>query len=199
MIQIANIVGDYKRVYNNTNFDIELLSNNDKIVEGLPNLLIGYDSILKLNPNQDILEKKYTNGLYWTFSTSEKIDDFYRDIDWFIMNIFKIYEELYSFEIIDPIFYKNFNEKNLSDIISKLDIKNVIVLNKKIYIKTIKTIYCISFELLSFFNINQNMVLETIEKTQEIKIIKKSDFDKYKEYFKDLTLFERYYICYQEE
>ena len=81
MRYIANIITKSKinlgSFFNITND----LNNVDK---SIPTLIIGWDEVKKIFPEQNILEKKIDDMLYWTFSKREKRYQYEIDLENFI-------------------------------------------------------------------------------------------------------------------
>lgn len=98
MKYIANIITNNK-IEISSFFNIT--SNISKIDINLPTLIIGWSEVKKLYPEQNILDCKINDNLYWTFSKREKRFKYEQDLENFIK---KVISELNS-----KINYRFFN------------------------------------------------------------------------------------------
>ena len=87
-MKIANIVSKTKK---NVSQDFNVVDSMDKIIHGIPTLIIGFKYVCDLYPDFDVLEKKVVDNIYWTCQKNEKRDKFEEDLEWFIN---KVYSEL---------------------------------------------------------------------------------------------------------
>jgi hypothetical protein len=83
---IGNIVTDSK-------IEITSLFNVTRdykcIDKNIPTLIVGWEKVKELYPNQDILDNRINDDLYWTFSKREKRYQYEKDLNNFINNVIK--------------------------------------------------------------------------------------------------------------
>jgi len=117
---IANIVS----VANvNVSCDFNVVKSLDLTVQGLPTLIIGWDYIKKHYPDYDIIDRKLSDNLYWTFKKTERRELHEEDIYNFVERVYKQLTKDIKYTFIDPIIF---------------DRKTIIKLKKKIN----KKIFC---------------------------------------------------------
>lgn len=78
-----------------------VVSDLKNIDISIPTLIIGWDNVKKLYPEQNILNNKINENISWTFSKREKRYQYEKDLKKFIENVVK--------EINDKINYHFFN------------------------------------------------------------------------------------------
>lgn len=84
MRYIANIITKSK-INLGTFFNITNDLNN--VDKSIPTLIIGWDEVKKIFPEQNILEKKIDDMLYWTFSKREKRYQYEIDLENFVSRV----------------------------------------------------------------------------------------------------------------
>jgi hypothetical protein len=98
MKYIANIITHSKLdVSNFFNVTCDFYS----VDTNLPTIIIGWNNVKELFPEQDILTKKISDTISWTFSKREKRHQYEKDIDVFIKGVIS--------SLDDKINYKFFN------------------------------------------------------------------------------------------
>jgi hypothetical protein len=163
-MKIANIISDNK---------LDLLEefNQIKLIEesipGIPTLIIGWDKVKKKYPDYDILNRKISDNLYWTFKKIEKRDLHEEDLFFFIKNTYLNLIKDIDYIFIDPI---QLSKKSLLKIIRKILNENKIISfknEKMVYIYCDKYIFGVDLKLINFIGYDAEKI--------ERKIIKKSN------------------------
>jgi hypothetical protein len=84
MEYIGNIVTDFN--IETTKF-LNVTSDTNSINFSLPTLIVGWDKVKKLYPEQNILNNKINDNVTWTFSKREKRYQYEKDLSAFIKEV----------------------------------------------------------------------------------------------------------------
>ena len=101
---IGNIVhNNPKKEYKNFN----VVDSLDKIIEGLPTLIIGWDIVKQINPDADFLNRKLSNNISWTFNLTERRDLHEEDLYYFIKNCYNNLISKVKYNYIDFLLFND--------------------------------------------------------------------------------------------
>lgn len=92
-ILTKNKIGDVK-LFN-------VVSEKDKLIEGLPTLIVGNSLTKELEPSYDILNWKIRDGLYWTFGPRERRQTFEQDLRMFQDKAFLRLKEKIRYQFVN--------------------------------------------------------------------------------------------------
>ena len=81
MEPIANIITEE---YIDVPYFINVTGSTGNIVEGIPTLIVGWETVKKLYPSANILKRDLSEDLKWTFGRREKGDIFEKEMDSFL-------------------------------------------------------------------------------------------------------------------
>ena len=102
-MEIANIVSTSKI---NVGPEFNVVENMDEIVfTDLPTLIIGYDTVCDMygEDNLNVMNRKISKELFWTFKRNEKRQICDIDIEDFIRYSYKKYTKNINYVDLDPI------------------------------------------------------------------------------------------------
>jgi hypothetical protein len=105
IIIVGNIVTEdgITNVPNNFNvINFESYENETSV----PTLFIGWENTKRILPQSSILNKKITDNLYWTFSSTEKRTIFENDLKSFIQKSYQDFTKNIPYYTLDPIILK---------------------------------------------------------------------------------------------
>lgn len=186
---VANIVSSSKI---NVSEDFNVVQSMDDIIQGLPTLIVGFDYVNKHYPDFNILDKKISENLYWTFKKTERRDKHEEDLYWFMVNSYNDLIKDISYIFIDPLQYKS---KVLWKILRKINkIIDLIVFenNDMIYIYGEKYIFGVDLRLLDFIGLKKHKVKRLIKANCSVFLDKNEILIEYKKYVEDLGLQVKY-------
>lgn len=176
-MKIANIISDAKldllEEFNQVN------SIND-VIPGIPTLIIGWDKIKKKYPDYDVINRKISDNLYWTFKKIEKRDLHEEDLFFFVKNTYLNLIKDIQYIFVDPI---HFTKKNILKIIKKLLNDNNLISfkhEKMIYIYCDKYIFGIDLNLLKFIGYDPDKIENKINKKSKVFLSNNNIFIEYK-------------------
>ena len=154
-MKVANIVSTSK-VEAPEEFNV--VNSVNEIINGLPTLIIGYDTVNNLYPDFDIINISLGENKYWTFKRTEKRDKYEADLKWFISKVYSDLTNDISYVFVDPIQYKG---KTLIKIIKKIySLKDPIAfLNEQmLYVYGESFIFGIDLKLLGFMGVDTDKI-----------------------------------------
>ncbi len=181
---IANIISDNKldlpKEFNQVN-TLEEISND------LPTLIVGWYNTNKLFPNQDILERKIKDNLYWIFKKSEARDKHESELFDFIDLSYKSLVKDIQYIFIDPI---NYSLSKIKKILFKLyNSKDIIAYQYKdmLYLYTNKLIFGVDLRLLKFMGFNIDKIKQKTGKNTCAFLDTTEILIEYKDYIEKLN------------
>lgn len=130
--------------------DFNVVDSIDKIILGIPTLIVGFDLTESLYPDFDVLDICVEDNIYWTFKKIEKRDKFNEDLDWFIIKVYSDLIKDVNYLFVDPILLK---PKTLIKIVRKIySIEKLItyVYNDMLYIYGDKIVFGVDLKLFKF-------------------------------------------------
>lgn len=148
---IANIISKNSI---NVSQDFNVVESMDKIIHGLPTLIIGVDLTELLYPDFDILDRCIEENMYWTFKKTEKRDNFNQDLDWFITKVYTDLIKKVNYVYIDMIQYK---KQTLIKIVRKIySLKNIVTFihNDMVYLYGDNIIFGLDLKLAKYMGMN---------------------------------------------
>jgi hypothetical protein len=186
---VANIVSKNKI---NVSEDFNVVQSMDEIIHGLPTLIVGFDYMDKHYPDFNILDRKISENLYWTFKKTERRDKHDEDLTWFMVNSYNDLIKDISYVFIDPLQYKT---KVLWKILRKInEIKNIVtyVNGDMAYIYGEKYIFGVDLRLLEYVGFKKDKVKRMIKSKSSVFLDQNEILIEYKKYVEDLGLKVRY-------
>lgn len=197
MIIVGNIVSNDKitGVPSNFNFltmDEYLKSNNND----LPTLIIGWELAKTNFDKASILKKKISDGLYWTFSTTEKRGVFEDDLKKFIKRSYDDLVKGIKYFNIDPINYKiNSTEELLEKMKSLAGGFAYLYSDKVVYVYHNFNLFSIDLDQLDFIGFEREKVLSRLK---EDTIFVKNEEKNFKNELKYLNIKYIPYLMFKD-
>jgi hypothetical protein len=116
MEYIANIITKGK-IKNSLFFNITSDFNN--INKNIPTLIIGWEETKKLFPNQNILDNKINEHIYWTFSKREKRHKYESDMNSFLEEVLSFFNKSVNYHFFNYILSTEDKKNNFIKYINK--------------------------------------------------------------------------------
>lgn len=176
-MKVANIVSDSKV---DVSKDFNIVKTTDEIIDKIPTLIVGWDFIKEKYPDYDILNKKLSDNVYWTFKKTEKRDIYEEDIFNFIELSYKSFVNKTTYIFIDPI---HRSRKEIKKILKKIySFKKIISYEHghMIYIYGENLIFGVDLNLIEFIGLNINKIKTKIIQISNIFLTEKDIFIEYK-------------------
>lgn len=197
MIIVGNIVSNEKITgipsnFNTLTMDEYLKSNSND----LPTLIIGWDLAKTNFDKASILKKKISDGLYWTFSTSEKRGVFEDDLKKFIKRSYDDLVKGIKYFNIDPINYKiNSTEELLEKMKSLAGGFAYLYSDKVVYVYHNFNLFSIDLDQLDFIGFEREKVLSRLK---EDTIFVKNEEKNFKNELKYLNIKYIPYLMFKD-
>lgn len=197
MIIVGNIVSNDKITgipsnFNTLTMDEYLKSNSND----LPTLIIGWDLAKTNFDKASILKKKISDGLYWTFSTSEKRGVFEDDLKKFIKRSYDDLVKGIKYFNIDPINYKiNSTEELLEKMKSLAGGFAYLYSDKVVYVYHNFNLFSIDLDQLDFIGFEREKVLSRLK---EDTIFVKNEEKNFKNELKYLNIKYIPYLMFKD-
>ena len=158
-MKIANIVS-----VNNINVseDFNVVSTMDKIIHGIPTLIVGFDIVNKLFPDFDITERQVEKDLYWIFKKTERRDAFEVGLKWFKEKIINDLSKVISYVFVDVMQYKSKSLRKITKKLLNIEKKYSFINGDMIYIYGENIIFGVDLKLMSFVGINSETLKNRI-------------------------------------
>lgn len=173
MKYIANIitksrldVSDYINVTKDiTNVDLSI-----------PTLIVGWSNVKEIYPNADILNKRITDTVSWTYSNREKRQEYEPDLSKFIKNSFDRLDTMVKYTFFNVLTTRLSKLKNLIKYMDSANDKVVYITDKHIYVYDGKQVFGISLSDLEFCGIKKEKIVKIVERNNKNRIIFNDSF-----------------------
>jgi len=180
--------------------DFNVVESIDRIINGLPTLIVGWDYVKEKFPDYNILNRTLGPNIFWTFKRTEKRDWFEEDLFNFTEYSYKLFIRNITYIFCDPII---FSKKKLLKIIRKIYFSSSIISyehDSMIYLFLDNFIFGIDLNQLMFLDINVEKIKTKVKRVSKLFLTKDDIFIKYKkrvEYLDNQCKFVPY--LYQKE
>lgn len=174
---LGNIISGTKI---NISDEFNVVGSMDNIIHGLPTLIIGFDIAVKHFPDLDVITRKATNDIFWTFKKNQKREIFEEDLYNFIRFSYKRITDSLRYYFIDPL---QLNYKLIKRLLIKLyGLSNPISYqhDNMIYIYGDGIIFGLDLTLLEFINLKIDKIIKKISVKSNVFLNKNQIFIEYK-------------------
>ena len=176
-MKIGNIVSTTNI---NVSEDFNVVQSLDDIIQGLPTLIIGWDYVKKNYPNYDIIDRKLSDNLFWTFKKTERRDFHEEDIYKFVLNTYAGIVKNITYHFVDPFML---TRKSIIKILTKLKSTKTIAYchDDMCYIYFDNIILGFNLSFLEFIGLNREKIIKRIIEKTSIFLSKDNIFIEYKQ------------------
>jgi len=159
--------------------DFNVVQSLDKIIQGLPTLIIGWDYVRQNYPDYDIIDKKLSDNLFWTFKKTERRNVHEEDIYYFIQNCYNNLIKDIVYHFIDPF---ALTPKSIKKLLKKISSSKSISYHHEnmVYIYIENFILGVDISLLEFMGFSREKILSKIKTKTSIFLNKDMIFIEYK-------------------
>ena len=181
-MKIGNIVSTTNI---NVSEDFNVVQSLDDIIQGLPTLIIGWDYVKKNYPNYDIIDRKLSDNLFWTFKKTERRDFHEEDIYKFVLNTYAGIVKNITYHFVDPFML---TRKSIIKILTKLKSTKTIAYchDDMCYIYFDNIILGFNLSFLEFIGLNREKIIKRIIEKTSIFLSKDNIFIEYKQMVESL-------------
>lgn len=163
-----------------------LVTSIDECISGLPTLLVGLDYVREYD--LDYMDRKLTDGRYWTFTRKESRKHHVIDLDSFKDFCFKTIIEKMDYIFVDPIQFTLSKMKKVLHKINTLD--NPVTYNHEgvmLYIFSENLIFGVNLNLCNYIGISVDKVINKIKVKSSVFLDHEDVLIEYKEYMERLN------------
>jgi hypothetical protein len=164
--------------------DFNLVDSLDKTIQGMPTIIVGWKFVKQSFPNYNILDRKLSPNLFWTFEKTENHELFDEDFYKFYIYTYKSLTKELKYIFLDPFymtkeqlnkFYINVIKKSV--VLHFFDNKRSI---NMMYVYDNKIIYGLDLYLLKYCGYDINKITENIHKNANVFLESNDIFIEYK-------------------
>lgn len=130
----------------------------------LPTLIIGWDNVKNIYPNANILDKKISENIFWTYSNREKRQEYEPDLAKFVKNVFDNLENNVKYIFFNVLTSRLKKIKGLITYVNSPFKKIIYVTEKNIYVYDYKLVIGISLSDLEYYGLNRDRILKYLTK-----------------------------------
>lgn len=164
-------------IYSKTKLDIEpffnVISNEKDIIDGIPTLIIGWDSVKSLYGEVNILDKKIKNGTYWTFGKRERRNIMEVDIQKFKKSSITLITNKVKYKYFNLLTEQNDDKRRFYEFLKDSSEKSVFSFNNMLYIydKKEDTVISISLRDVEYIGGSVKKIFSILYGNKNIKVI----------------------------
>lgn len=180
---VGNIVSATKI---NVSDDFNVVKSMDDIIHGLPTLIVGFDIAVKHFPDLDVITRKASENVFWTFKRTEKREIFEEDIYNFTRFAYRALTDSLTYFFIDPI---QLSTKSIKRLLKKLyGLTNPITYrhDDMVYIYGDGIIFGLDLTLLQFINLKVEKIISKLLIKSQVFLDKNQIFIEYKKRVENL-------------
>ena len=171
---IGNIISNSKSLTIDLIKNINV-SNFNKNEDQVPTLIIGWNNVKKFYPDVNILNKKISDNLFWTFSKREKRSEYEKDVFLFYKYVFYCVNKSIKYVYFDILTSSLSKIKSFIKLIKSDDINIAYLNNDILYFLYKKNIIGVSLKETRYLNIDDSKIIKFL-KNNNIKIIDECTF-----------------------
>lgn len=180
---VGNIVSTTKI---NVSDDFNVVKSMDEIIHGLPTLIVGFDVAVKQYPELDVITRKASDNVFWTFKKNQKREIFEEDVYVFTHYAYESLVSDVTYFFIDPL---QLSIKSLKKIIRKVRSLHAPVIyqhDDMVYIYGEKILFGIDLTLLEFLGVNREKFISKLTLNNGVLLHKNQIFIEYKKRVENL-------------
>ena len=151
---------------NNRRKYISVVGETEEVDGNLPKLYIGYKNAKKHIPNFNIFMKKYPNNVFWTFSETEKREEFEIDVENFNNFIITDITKNIKYKYCNILLLSREEIKNIISVLNSKKRKYLYFENNMLYLWYKNEIIGISLLIAEYIGYNPNKIIEKIKRNK---------------------------------
>lgn len=125
-------------IYTKSKLDVEpffnIVDDDSKFIDGIPTLIVGWDSVKSLYGDVNILDKKIKNGVYWTFGKRERRNVMEVDVQQFRKNSLSMITSKVKYKFFNILTASPERKRNFYLLLKDKRFKTVFSFNNMLYI-----------------------------------------------------------------
>ena len=163
-------------IYTKSKLDIEpffnVVDNEKKLIDGIPTLIIGWDSVKSLYGDVNILDKKVKDNIYWTFGKRERRNVMEVDVQKFKKKAMSIVSNNIKYKFFNILTAKNDKKKSFYLLLKDTRHKTIFSFNNMlyIYIDGTDTVVSISLRDVEYIGGDVKKIFSTLYNNKFVKV-----------------------------
>lgn len=168
-------------IYTDSKLDIEdffnIVNDKSKIVDGIPTLVIGWDSVKSLYGDVNILDKKVKDNVYWTFGKRERRNVMEVDVQKFKKKAMSIVSNNVKYQFFNILTESNKKKTKFYDFLKDSSEKSVFSFNNMlyIYVKRSNTVVSLSLRDVEYIGGDVKKIFSVLYKNKAVKMVEDND------------------------
>lgn len=168
-------------IYTKSKIDIEpffnVVDDEKKIIDGIPTLIIGWDSVKSLYGDINILDKKVKDNIYWTFGKRERRNVMEVDVQKFKRKAMSITCNNVKYKFFNILTAKNDKKKSFYMLLKDTRHKTIFSFNNMlyIYIDGTDTVVSISLRDVDYIGGDVKKIFSTLYNNKFVKVANDND------------------------
>lgn len=168
-------------IYTDSKLDIEdffnIVNDKSKIVDGIPTLVIGWDSVKSLYGDVNILDKKVKDNVYWTFGKRERRNVMEVDVQKFKKKAMSIVSNNVKYQFFNILTESNKKKTKFYDFLKDSSEKSVFSFNNMlyIYVKRSNTVVSLSLRDVEYVGGDVKKIFSVLYKNKAVKMVEDND------------------------
>ena len=168
-------------IYTKSKIDIEpffnVVDDENKLIDGIPTLIIGWDSVKSLYGDINILDKKVKDNIYWTFGKRERRNVMEVDVQKFKRKAMSITCNNVKYKFFNILTAKNDKKKSFYLLLKDTRYKTVFSFNNMlyIYIDGTDTVVSISLRDVEYIGGDVKKIFSTLYNNKFVKVANDND------------------------
>ena len=168
-------------IYTKSKIDIEpffnVVDDENKLIDGIPTLIIGWDSVKSLYGDINILDKKVKDNIYWTFGKRERRNVMEVDVQKFKKKAMSIVSNNVKYKFFNVLTAKNDKKKSFYALLKDTRHKTIFSFNNMlyIYIDGTDTVVSISLRDVDYIGGDVKKIFSTLYSNKFVKVANDND------------------------
>lgn len=168
-------------IYTKSKLDIEpffnVVDDESKFIDGIPTLIIGWDSVKSLYGDVNILDKKVKDNIYWTFGKRERRNVMEVDVQKFKKKAMSIVSNNVKYKFFNILTAKNDKKKSFYLLLKDTRRKTIFSFNNMlyIYIDGTDTVVSISLRDVEYIGGDVKKIFSTLYNNKFVKVANDND------------------------
>ena len=168
-------------IYTKSKIDIEpffnVVDDENKLIDGIPTLIIGWDSVKSLYGDINILDKKVKDNIYWTFGKRERRNVMEVDVQKFKRKAMSIVSNNVKYKFFNILTAKNDKKKSFYLLLKDTRYKTIFSFNNMlyIYIDGTNTVVSISLRDVDYIGGDVKKIFSTLYNNKFVKVANDND------------------------
>lgn len=168
-------------IYTKSKLDIEpffnVVDDENKLIDGIPTLIIGWDSVKSLYGDINILDKKVKDNIYWTFGKRERRNVMEIDVQKFKKKAMSIMSNNVKYKFFNILTAKNDKKKSFYLLLKDTRYKTIFSFNNMlyIYIDGTDTVVSISLRDVEYIGGDIKKIFSTLYNNKFVKVANDND------------------------